>query len=305
MKIICNNSDFTIPERTVVAIGKFDGDHLGHQKIFGEMRKIKREYGLKMAAFTFSAVNQPLISSDDEKHKLLEKEGIDYLVEYPFTDDIRKISGHDFILQILKKKMNMAHIVAGDDCSFGYNKSGNPSLLYEMSAANEYKVTIISKLKLNDREISSTMIREMISEGDMEGINRIKGTYYSISGKVIRNKQLGRTIGFPTVNIIPSDEKILPKRGVYASRVETEDGRVYDSMTNIGCNPSVHEKNSCTVKCESHLFDFNEDIYDRNIRIYFIRYIRDEIKFDSIEQLMLQLEADKKIIKNYFDSIES
>ena len=302
MKIISNNSSFTIPERTVVAIGKFDGDHLGHQKIFEEMRRIKNERGLKMAAFTFSYVNQPLIVSNDEKHKLIEAEGVDYLVEYPFTDDIKKMPGRDFILQILKGKMNMAHIVAGDDCTFGYNKSGDPQLLYAMSQEQDFQVSIISKLKLNDREISSTMIREMISNGDTEGIFRIKGSYYSISGTVIKNKQLGQKIGFPTVNIIPPEEKMLPKRGVYATITETADGHTYHSMTNIGYNPSVQENEYSGIKCETHIFDFYDDIYGQDICIRFVKYIREEIRFESIEQLKMQLEEDKNNIKLFFDS---
>lgn len=296
MHIIYNDPDYTIPEHTVVAIGKFDGDHLGHKRIFEEMRSIKQLHGLKMAVFTFVFPGNPQIESQPEKHALLESEGIDYLVEYPFSDDIRMISGQDFIIHILKNRMNMSWIVAGDDCSFGYNRSGNAKLLNSMSDKLDYRVTIINRIRLDDTEISSTNIRKLLSEGNVKMIHKLKGGYYSLSGQVILNKQLGRTIGFPTANIIPSSEKLLPKRGVYATRTLLENGQIYDSMTNIGYNPSVTEQDPSSVKCETHIFDFSEDIYGQNITVFFVDRIRDEQKFDSVENLVRQLGTDKNYV---------
>ena len=296
MVTITDTIDFILPERTVVAIGKFDGDHLGHQKIFEEMRRIRDLCGLKIAAFTFVWPDRLQIASNEEKHRSLEKEGIDFLVEYPFTDEIRMTSGEDFLKNVLVEKMKMAWIVAGKDCSFGYNKSGNAALLKQYADIYDYKVTFIDKIKADDTDISSTRIRSLLSDGSVDKILELKGEYYSITGKVIHNKQLGRTIGFPTVNIIPSADKFLPRRGVYATQTHLEDGQIYLSMTNIGYNPTVEETNLSDVKCETHIFDFDRDIYGQTIKVDFIKFIREEQKFSSLDELINQLNNDKSQI---------
>lgn len=265
------------------------------------MRAIKQKYGLKMAAFTFVYPGNKQIASMGEKHLSLEDEGIDYLIEYPFTDEIRMTDGHEFLKNLLIDKMKMAWIVAGDDCSFGYNKSGNAELLRKFSSVYDYKVTIIQKIQFNDTDISSTMIRQLLSEGDVDRIYKVKGNYYSLSGQVEHYKNLGKKLGFPTANISPPGDKILPKPGVYATTTQLEDGRVLSSMTNIGYNPTVCESDITGIKCETHIFDFDEDIYGQIIKVAFIRFIREEKRFNSLDALKIQLQKDKDVIKQCFN----
>ena len=285
-----NETEIHIDEKTVVSIGKFDGVHYGHQEIFNEMRKIREETGYKIAVFTFCSYTDPQLSTITEKRSMLEAEGVDYLIEFPFTDKLRTTSGEDFIRNLLVNKLNMAYIVAGDDCSFGYNKSGNAELLYKLSEQYRYKVRILDKLKADDSDISSTQLRNLLSSGDVEKIYDLKGSYYSVSGKVIKGKCFGKAISFPTANIMLDSDKLLPKPGVYATRTFLS-GVYHDSMTNIGVNPTVDE--SGILKCETHIFDIDRELYNTVITIDFIAYIREEHKFDSIEELISQLNKDK------------
>ena len=290
MKVYTNEAEFHIEDKTVVSIGKFDGVHYGHQEIFNEMRKISEETGYKIAVFTFCFFSDPQLSTINEKRTMLEAEGVDYLIEYTFSDKLRTTSGEDFISDILINKLNMGYIVAGDDCSFGYRKSGNAALLRKLSDKYGYQVKILNKIQLDDSDISSSLIRSLISSGDVGKVYDLKGSYYSITGQVRRGKCLGRAISFPTANIIPDSGKILPKPGVYATRTLLS-GVYHDSMTNIGTNPTV-EDNSI-IKCETHIFNLDRELYNTLITIEFIQYIREEQKFDTIDCLISQLKKDK------------
>ncbi len=299
MQIISNTQDFIIREKTVTAIGKFDGDHLGHQRIFEEMRRIRDQYGLKIAVFTFAPSSQPQIATINEKRMLLEKEGADYLIEYPFTDEVRMTDGKDFVSDILIGRINMAWIVAGDDCSFGYNRSGNAELLNNLSGIYNYHVTIINKLTFENTEISSSRIRECLSAGDVDTVHDLIGSYYSLSGTVTDRKPSELSDEFVTFSIALPYGKILPKKGVYASVTELEDGRKFASMTYIGFNSSITGDNSAHIECVTHIIRFmNETLYGQNVTISFIRFIRDELEFESIETLRDQLKADRNSILN-------
>ena len=302
LKVYTNTTDFKIIEPTVVAIGKFDGDHIGHQKIFEIMRNIKAEKGYKSAVFTFLDMSDKQISPSQEKHLLLEAEEIDYCIEYPFNDETKAITAKDFLEKILIGKLNMKHIVAGSDCAFGHNREGNKDFLLEYSPVNDYYVTIIDKVKTGETDISSTYIRNLLDSGRVEEVSELLGHPYRITGKVEEGNHIGAAIlGFPTANIYPDSDKYIPASGVYAVRINIQDGHDYYGMTNIGINPSIRQDdlNHCK-RIETYIFDFNEDIYGKMISISFIQYIRPEVTFKDIKELKEQLINDELQIRSLF-----
>ena len=297
--------DFKINEATVITIGKFDGEHKGHKKIFDKMREVASEKCLKLAVFTFDippskiveGLAQSKLSTNEERRNRISSEKIDYFIEYPFTKEVASMSGEDFVKDILIKRMNMKAIVAGPDIAFGYKRSGNRELLEKLSKTFDFSIYIIEKEKaFDDLDISSTLIRELLLEGRVSKANEFLGTEYSIGGIVKTGNRIGKKLlGFPTLNIFPPKHKILPKFGVYATRVKLNStGEIFDSITNVGNNPTVKDdlKNH-TTRIETHIFDFDRDIYEESIEVYFVEYIRAEEKFESLEDLKLQMEEDK------------
>jgi len=294
MEIISNNPNFKVDSPTVVAIGKFDGDHIGHQKLFSVMRDIKANEGLQSAALTFAFFDSPQISTILEKRERLEVENLDYLIEYPFTDAVRTMEAEDFLKDILIGRLNMKHIVAGPDCSFGHNRRGNVQLLQKYALEYGYKVTIIDKIMYQDQIISSSLIRDLINEGNVSQVTDLMGQPYSIKGTVsVGNKKGAKELGFPTVNIMITDEKIFPKIGVYATEVILPDKRVLKGVTNIGTNPTIlDDKFKHALRCETHILDFDENLYDKTITVRFKDHLRDERRFASVDELKKQLIKD-------------
>lgn len=319
MKCFVNTDNFYINVPTVLTIGKFDGEHIGHQKIFSAMRDIAESKGLKTAIFTFHTPPAFIVegaeddyvplSTDAERNRRLENFGIDYMVEYPFNSEISKISGEDFIKDILVARMNMKAIVGGEDCAFGYNKSGNAALLRKLSKELGYDVYIIEKQRdANEREISSSLIRSELKAGNIENVNGMLGSKYSISGKVLRGNRIGgRLLGFPTVNIFPEQDKFLPRFGVYFSKVRIEgEDKLYRGITNIGVNPTVKkDKKNHIPRVETYLYNFNRNLYGKKIEVSLYKFLRGEMKFDTLEELKSQIEKDKKEGENWFNNPES
>lgn len=306
MKCYINTTDFQIDEPTVLTIGKFDGEHIGHQKIFSQMRKYAEAQQLKTAVFTFhtapSAVlgekESALITTNAERNRKFESFGIDYLVEYPFNKEISMMQGEEFLRDILIAKMKMKAIVAGADCAFGYQKSGNTELLQRFADELGYRVCIIEKERDQDqREISSSLIRAELEAGNIEKANRLLGRRFSIQGRVSRGNQIGKKLlGFPTLNLFPEEDKFLPKYGVYYSvvRIEGEKG-FWHGITNIGINPTVKKDRKKHVpRVETYLYDFEGDLYGKDIEVFLCRFLREEMKFDSMEALRERIELDKK-----------
>jgi len=304
MQIISNNTDFIISEPTVVSIGKFDGDHIGHQKIFAVMRQIKADEMLKSAAFSFAFFDTPQMSTMAEKRRLLKHEDVDYLIEFPFTDETKNMEAEVFIKEVLIARLNMKHIVAGTDCSFGHNRSGNADLLRTLGPELGFKVTIIEKVSGGNEEISSTAVRSLIRNGNVEKAAVLNGRPYTVSGIARTGNKLGsRKLGFGTANIIPEEGKLFPKEGVYLTKTLLSDGRRLYSMTNIGSNPSIDTDSfGHIIRCETHIFDFNEVLYGQFIQVEFLRHIRDEIRFSSVEELKAQLEKDRQYCLSLIDS---
>ncbi len=302
MKCFIGDTDFQVEEPTVVTIGKFDGRHKGHQKLLEAMKAWRDRCGYKTAVFTFDMAPaayierrpQKVITTNQERRNHMEKMGIDYLVEYPFTQDVAHLSPEAFLKEILLGKMNAKAIVAGTDCGFGYQRKGNAQFLCEHKEQLGYQLEIIEKEQDpgQHRDISSTYVKEELDRGNMEKANELLGEPYAVHGCVVHGNHVGGPIlGFPTANLIPPPEKYLPPFGVYVSRVLV-DGTYYGGITNIGKKPTITGENPVGV--ETFVFGLNQDLYGRQIEVQLLNYERPEKKFDSLEELKKQLESDKE-----------
>lgn len=302
MEYIRETTEIRITEPTVISLGKFDGLHMGHKLLVDTMLK-KRQEGLKTVMFTFdippktiiSRESRDLLTTREEKELVFSQTGIDYLIEYPFTEEVRTMEPETFI-RMLVKKLNVRCIVAGTDFRFGHNRSGDYRTLEKYSDLYGYETLILKKREYRQREISSTFIREEIQAGNMEMANMLLGYDYFVKGYVSHGKGLGHTLGIPTVNLVPPSGKLLPPLGVYVSRVLVEQ-KAYGGITNIGRKPTVAEDNPIGV--ETHIFDFEEEIYGKEIVIQFLHFVRNEMKFDTMEALKVQMIRDIEKGKSY------
>lgn len=296
MEIIAGTTDFLIEEKTAVAIGKFDGVHIGHRRLLEEILA-RKEKGLAACVFTFDPPPAVLFGSSDgkelttreEKRKLFEKVGVDILIEFPLSFETAAILPEDFARKILAKQMNAKFIAAGTDLSFGAKGAGNAKLLQELSPELGFEVKTIEKVCIQGMEVNSTYIREQLKEGNMETVEAFLGTPYTIMGTVMHGNRIGRTIGFPTVNLLPEETKLLPPKGVYYSEVLFK-GRKYRAISNVGCKPTVTDE--CIMGVESYLYDFEDEIYDEEIEVYLHAFKRPEQKFAGLEELKKQLQQD-------------
>ena len=299
MQIITSLDNIKLPFPSAVAIGKFHGIHLGHRQLLGEIIAKKQE-GMQAVVFTFNPSPNVLFSKDvekeltslEEKRQLFENLGVDVLVEFPLTYETAATEKEEFVEDILVDKLNAKFIVAGSDLSFGKNGEGNSAFLLEESKKYDFSVKIIDKIAYKGEIISSTLVRKAIAEGDVKKAGFMLGSPYLVQGVVEKGNQIGRTIGFPTVNISPEKEKLLPPNGVYKTEVIV-DGRVYEAITNVGCKPTVTDDGRIFV--ESYLYNFMENIYGKKIEVYFLEFMRKEQKFPSVEELKKQLQTDMQL----------
>lgn len=302
MKDWINQKTFHLPEDTVVAVGKFDGEHRGHQKIIATMLTVAREQGLKTAIFTFgtppaavvSGQRRPQILTNEERRERLHQAGIDYIVEYPFDAEIAAMDGEDFVREILLGAMRMRAIVGGEDLRFGKAGAVNAAKLKSLGERLHFSVYIIQKETEAGEEISSSLIREALAAGDMAKANTLLGMPYTAEGVVQHGNGIGnRILGFPTINLLLPAGKLLPRRGVYQTETVLPDGRTFRSITNVGTNPSVEQDHlSHRLRLESFLLDFSGDLYGTRIRLRFLKFIRPEKKFASLTALKQQIMAD-------------
>lgn len=298
MKIISGQTNFVIPEKTALAIGKFDGIHLGHMKLVEAILR-QKENGLKAAIFTFDPSIEEIFTGTDvkylttkyEKRKIFEALGIDYLIEFPMSKETASIEPEEFISKYLARELNAAYIVCGDDLSFGNKGRGNYSLLKANESRYGFKSDSFKKVEYEGTVISSTYIRNLISTGQISKANQLMGRPYSITARVVDGKHLGRTIGFPTANIDFDIKKFVPQYGVYKVRVIIGN-RVFDGITNIGVRPTVSEDNH--INAETYIKDFNENIYNQEISLELVDMIRPEMKFESLDELKHQISQDLK-----------
>ena len=305
MEYIRNTTEIMIKEPTVLSLGKFDGLHMGHKFLLSRMLEKQKE-GLAAVMFTFDIPPKTLVSrevlsvltTNEEKEYIFAKTGIDYLIEYPFTQKVRSLTPEKF-LRLLVERLNVKCIVAGRDFRFGHNREGNYETLERMGPEFGFETIIVDKMEYEHREISSTFIREEIVKGNLEKANRLLGYDYFVTGTVVHGRALGRTLGIPTVNLIPPQEKQLPPFGVYISKVVLKDGRILGGITNVGKKPTIKGKNPIGV--ETHILDFEEDLYDQSVEVRFLKFLRSEQKFSSVEELTAQMRSDIEQGRKYLE----
>lgn len=290
---------------TVIALGTFDGLHLGHTDVINTAKDYAERSGLKLAVFTFS--NHPLalirpdlvpvrIISAEEKIKLLESFGVDYLINIPFTEDFAALSPDEFLDRLAC--FNYRCLVVGENFTYGFLGSGKTETLERSGRKNGFDVIVRPLVKMNGNVVSSTGIRNLIQAGHIEYANRMLGRAYAITGTIVHGEQRGRKLGFPTANIeLLHGEMAVPAPGVYAVTVSIE-GSIYEGMGNIGNNPTFNDVEH--VRLEVNLFNCSGDLYGKTMSVQFHKYIRAEKKFSGVEELCRQIEEDKKAIKTYF-----
>lgn len=296
LEIIANTTEFQLNSETAVAIGKFDGVHLGHRRLLQEILEQKKN-GLKACVFTFAPTPAVLFGLSDgkelttreEKRRIFSQMGVDILIEFPLNRETAAISPEDFVTDILVSRMQTKFLAAGTDLSFGKNGAGNAALLGKMGPEYGFEVKTIDKISLEGIVVSSTHIRNLIEAGRMEQATAMLGMPYVIQGKVVHGNRIGRTLGFPTVNLVPAQDKLLPPNGVYYSEVRIG-VKNYRAITNIGYKPTVTAEKVMGV--ESYLYDFSEEIYDEEIEVYLYKFKRPEMQFDGLEALQKQLQRD-------------
>lgn len=298
MQIISGTTDFLLQGASAVAIGKFDGMHRGHKALLSEILEAKKR-GLQAVVFTFDPPPAVLFSGKavkglttrEEKRRLFRQIGIDVLIEFPLTFQTAAISPEDFLRVIVQEQIRAKLVAAGTDLSFGDRGLGDCKLLKARAEAYGYEVKIIDKVLEDGEEISSTRVRQAVEAGKMQEAARLLDAPYAVMGTVVHGRQLGRTIGFPTVNLMPPADKLLPPNGVYRSEVECSSG-VFKGLTNVGVKPTVEHGDHPPMSVETYIYDFSEDIYDSFITVRLLTFERSEQKFADVEELKEQLQRD-------------
>ena len=299
MKRFNNINEFNCKKSTIITIGTFDGVHLGHQKILKKLNIEAENNGLESSVLTFfphpRTVLNPdsslkLINTIEERISLFKKSKIDNLIVHPFTKEFSELDSEDYIKNILVDQLKAKIVLIGYDHKFGKNRTADINNLKEYGIKYNFEVIEIKAEEINDIAISSTKIRNSIEEGDIQLTNSYLGYEFSFFGKVVKGNSIGKTLGFPTANIkIGSDLKLIPKNGVYLISTIINQKIIF-GMMNIGIKPTTNEN---TKSIEVNLFDFNQDLYDTNITINIKQFLREEIKFNSLNELKLQIEKDK------------
>lgn len=283
----------------VIALGFFDGVHLGHGALLRRAAEEAKKRGCESAVFTFdrppkeviTGVPCPLINSPEDRAALVKRlYGIDEMLMVPFDDEMRTTPWDHFVTDILVGRYGAVHLVAGHDHHFGHKNQGSPELLREKCAELGLGCDIIPAVTIGGITVSSTHIRKLLEEGDVETARAFLGHPHVLTQTVGHGRQLGRTIGIPTANLVAPPHVLLPRRGVYAAKITLPDGRAFGGVTNVGVRPTVNNGQDVTV--EPWILDFDGDLYGQAIRVEFYRRLRDERKFDSLAALRSQIETD-------------
>jgi len=300
MLIIKDTIDISFDYPTVVTLGKFDGVHRGHMALIDRVlsyEKANRVEGMNpvscVCCFRVSPVG---LLTTEERREILRKKGVQLLTEVPFVPELITMEPEQFVAKILVEGLQAKHVVVGEDYRFGYQRRGDVRLLRELGEDFGFTVETVSKVRDGGQDISSTRVREALMRGDMETVGHLLGYSYFVTGKVIHGRRLGRTLGFPTTNVIPDQEKILPPCGVYTVRSEIN-GRVYNGITNIGTKPTV---DGHFVGVETFLYKCSEDLYGETQKVELLHFLRPEMKFPSIEELKKRIEEDRRAGEIYF-----
>lgn len=305
MKIYHNINDFKPIQNAVVTIGTFDGVHIGHRKIIAKIRELAQEIGGETVILTFfphpRMILHPedqdlkLITTINEKAQLLEELGIDHLIVTPFSRDFSNLSALEYIHDVLVARIGAKKIVIGYDHRFGKDRKGGLNDLLRLSREFEYDVFEIPEEDIDDVAVSSTKIRTALLNDKISLANQYLGYPFFISGKVIRGDQIGRQIGYPTANLLVEENyKLIPADGIFAVTVNVAD-KIYKGMAYIGHRPTI---NGMSRNIEVNIFDFDRDIYDQTIRLNFHHFVRADFKFNSLDELKLQLAKDREDVLN-------
>ena len=299
MREITDITTFTTQQPTVLTIGTFDGVHLGHQKIIERVVTTARQEGLLATIFTFFPHPRMVVQHDkslklihtlEEKKQLLQQLGVDLLVVQPFNEAFAQLTAEEFVSTILVQHLNVKKVIIGYDHRFGRNRTANINDMRLFGEKYGFAVEEISVQEVDEVSVSSTKIREALNKGDVITAEHYLGTPYSLTGTVVHGLKLGRTLGYPTANIqVTEDYKLIPKDGVYVVYSYIGAQKVYGMMS-IGKNPTIEGKGA---SIEVYFFDFNGDLYDRELTIYFVKYLREERKFSSVALLKKQLQDDE------------
>ncbi|GAU79105.1 bifunctional riboflavin kinase/FAD synthetase [Fusibacter sp. 3D3] len=290
---------------TSVALGTFDGLHIGHMEVLSEMKKAAESRGLKTFVYTFSNHPRevltpnnvpPKIMDVDEKTQIFTRFGLDYLALIKFDEDQLKIEPEDFIKDVLIGKLNMKHLTVGYDYRFGRKARGDINMLIEFSKVYDYTFEIVEPIMKNDIRISSTLIRELLNEGKIVEANFYLGRKHFVKGMVVEGKKVGRTIGIPTANLRIKENISTIKPGVYITETLYKN-TVYKSVTNVGYNPTFDQVG---LNMETYIFDFNQVLYGQQIEVHFIKRLRDEMKFETVDELVVKMQSDLRMADEYF-----
>lgn len=333
MQIYHHIKDFKRLKNAIVTIGTFDGVHLGHQQIIKELIEESKENGGESVILTFFPHPRMILNPENhalkmintmaEKANILQNLGVDHLIITPFTRDFSNLSAEAYIKEVLIEQIGMKQMVIGYDHRFGKDRSGGLAELKTYSTVYNYSVTEIAEEDVRDLAVSSTRIRKALNAGDVSTANDLMGHPFTLSGKVIKGDQIGRTLGYPTANLfIEENYKLIPSDGIYAVTVEILESRnknqevhnpyqpnssvstesraqVYKGMAYIGHRPTI---NGMSQNIEVNIFDFSTDIYHRNIKMDFLHFIRHDVKFEGLEKLIEQLAKDKLATLAYFSN---
>jgi riboflavin kinase/FMN adenylyltransferase len=284
---------------TIVTVGTFDGVHRGHQDVLASIARRGEQIGLSSVMVTFDphplevvnpAAAPPLLTIGAEKIEVVAESGVRYLAIVPFTPALQRYDASQFVDEVLRRRFRMRHLVIGYDHGFGRGRSGDVEVLRQLGASRGFEVEVVDAVKLADGlPISSTLIRRAVAGGDLARAAEALGRPYSVSGRVRRGDQRGRSLGYPTINLDPPSKKLLPPEGVYAIRAQTPRG-AFGGMMNLGARPTFGDTH---LSLEAHLFDADGELYGAWVRLEFVARMRDVRKFASADALIAQLRADE------------
>jgi riboflavin kinase/FMN adenylyltransferase len=309
MKTIFGNKNDTLELRsTAVGLGSFDGLHVGHMALVNTLISEARLSGLQSVIYTFTRHPEnilrkklltPLLMTVSKKTQTLSETALDYVYYDEFDEEYSRIDPETFVKQILLQKLGAKLVVAGFNYRFGYMGEGDTELLKKLGKKYNFRIIIIPPIRIDGQIVSSTIIRGLVAKGDMESVFKLLGRHYSITGEVRDGRRVGRRIGFPTANLHPEPYLSIPRNGVYITKTMYK-GQFYNSLTNIGMNPTFGDVDKTTV--ETHILNFDKDIYKSDIEVFFLKKIRNEKKFKNAGELTEQIHADIEAALDYFRS---
>ncbi|MCT4633717.1 MAG: bifunctional riboflavin kinase/FAD synthetase [Firmicutes bacterium] len=306
MKIFETLDEVKIKQKTGIALGTFDGLHVGHKQVIRDLVENCKKLNLKSVVYTFSNHPREITKTSDnfkrlislqEKKRLIEELGVDYLILVSFDEFHKNTPANEFVEEILIAKLRMRHLSVGFNYKFGKMAKGDINLLEEYSYKKDFSLSVISPVKVQGEKVSSTLIRELLEEGKVTEVSKYLGRNHRVTSKVISGKKVGRILGFATANLDIHPNMTLIRPGVYITRA-LFDGQWYGSISNVGYNPTFEKTG---FHLETYIFDFDKDIYDQELAVEFLERIRSEKKFMNLDDLKNQIQKDVDIAKAYFE----